>query len=554
MPKITIDGKEIEFKPGQTVIQAATQAGIEIPHFCWHPSLSVSGNCRMCLVEIEKMPKLAIACSTLAADSMVVKVNSEAAIKARNAVMEFILINHPLDCPICDEAGECNLQDYTFKYSVGESRFTEEKQHNNKRVPLGPRVTFDAERCISCSRCVRFCKEIAKENQLTFTKRGDSVTLAAFPDKSMDNPYSLNTTDICPVGALTNTDFRFKSRVWEMSKTNSVCVGCSRGCNTEVWVRNDEVMRLTPRFNQAVNSYWMCDEGRLNTFKNVNSDKRIDGPHLRRDGKLIKVGWDECVAKAAFELKQYNAKEIAFLGSAHASCEDNYMLAKFARTIIGSHNIDYAKYVKPGSGDDILITEDKAPNTLGAELSGVKPSANGLGFDAIFKAIESRAIKALVILEDDIASLKPEYSAALSKLDLLIITAGIFNSTTDIAHIVFPAASYAEKNGVFVNFQGRVQRITPAVSTVDLDRSLTQMAQSRLDKFGTEYDRWGKSPKRDARSSWRPLASIAVLMGVKIKYHMTEEVFEELAGKIPAFDGMDYESIGQLGLMIKGRS
>ncbi|HEX2983570.1 MAG TPA: 2Fe-2S iron-sulfur cluster-binding protein, partial [Ignavibacteriales bacterium] len=219
MPKITINGKELEFKQGQTVIQVAAENNIDVPHFCWHPSLSVSGNCRMCLVEIEKMPKLAIACATLAADGMNVHVNSEKSVLARNAVMEFLLINHPLDCPICDEAGECKLQEYAFKHSRGESRFDEEKVHKDKRVELGPNVMFDAERCISCSRCIRFCEEIAEENELTFVKRGDRVTITTFPGEQLDNPYSMNVTDICPVGALTNRDFRFKARVWEMSFT-----------------------------------------------------------------------------------------------------------------------------------------------------------------------------------------------------------------------------------------------------------------------------------------------------------------------------------------------
>ncbi len=212
MPKFVLDGKEIEFEPGQTIIQAAKKFGIDIPHFCWHPSLSISGNCRVCLVEVEKIPKLVIACSTLAAEGMVVHSASEKTLAARNAVMEFLLINHPLDCPICDEAGECKLQDYAYAHGTGESRFIEEKNHKDKRVLLGPYVMFDAERCISCSRCIRFCDEIAKDPELTFVKRGDRVTIVTYPGEQMDNPYSLNTTDICPVGALTNRDFRFRAR------------------------------------------------------------------------------------------------------------------------------------------------------------------------------------------------------------------------------------------------------------------------------------------------------------------------------------------------------
>jgi NADH-quinone oxidoreductase subunit G len=202
MPKIIVDGKELEFKQGQTIIEAAKDHGIDVPHFCWHPKLSVSGNCRVCLVEVEKMPKLVIACSTVAAEGMVVHTASDKALAARNAVMEFILINHPLDCPICDEAGECKLQDYAYQHSNGESRFVETKNHKDKRVELGPNVMFDGERCISCSRCIRFCDEIAKDPELTFVQRGDRVTITTFPGQQLDNPYSMNVVDICPVGAL----------------------------------------------------------------------------------------------------------------------------------------------------------------------------------------------------------------------------------------------------------------------------------------------------------------------------------------------------------------
>ena len=240
MAKLTIDERVLDVDPQLTVIQAAAANGIEIPHFCWHPKLSVAGNCRMCLVEAAKMPKLAIACATPVAEGMVVRTKSDRVIKARNAVMEFLLINHPLDCPICDEAGECKLQDYAYKYSIGYSRFDEDKVHKPKRVELGPRVLLDVERCIMCSRCVRFADEVARQPVLTFTQRGTHVVLTTFPETQLDNRYSMNVVEICPVGALTSRDFRFKSRVWEMSSTDTICAGCSRGCNMNMWVRNNE--------------------------------------------------------------------------------------------------------------------------------------------------------------------------------------------------------------------------------------------------------------------------------------------------------------------------
>lgn len=550
MPKIKIDGKEIEFKQGQTIIEAAKDHGIEIAHFCWHPKLSVSGNCRMCLVEVEKMPKLVIACATTAADGMVVRTQSDKSLAARNAVMEFFLINHPLDCPICDEAGECKLQDYTYKHSVGESRFVEEKVKKGKRIQIGPYVMFDADRCIMCSRCIRFCDEIAKDPELTFTKRGDRVFLTTYPGEKLDNLYSMNVVDICPVGALTNSDFRFKSRVWEMSLTNSVCTGCARGCNIELWVRNNEVLRLVPKYNEDVNSYWMCDHGRVNTFKFVNAKDRVDGPHIRVEGNLVRVGWDEAYAEAASRLKGFSKDEIAVLGSAFATVEDNYTAAKFAKSVLGTGNLDFVKHVDPAFGDDILRKNDITPNSFGAELAGVKPSKNGNDFNGIIKGIKEGKIKALYILEDDIIAANTELESVFAKLDLLIAHATNFNKTTVLADIVFPASTYAEKNGTFVNFSGRVQRIRPAVATLDVDRALEGMSMSRWDKFGTKFDRWAQGKHFDARASWKILVGLASALGQKMKYGMAEEVFLDIAANDEVFKGLDYDVLGELGVQL----
>lgn len=550
MPKFLIDEKEIEFQSGQTIIEAARDHEIEIPHFCWHPKLSVSGNCRVCLVEVEKMPKLMIACSTVASEGMVVHTQSEKTLEARNAVMEFILINHPLDCPICDEAGECKLQDYAYSHGDGESRFTEEKNHKQKHVQLGPHVMFDGERCISCSRCIRFCDEIAKDPELTFVQRGDSVTITTFPGEELDNPYSMNVIDICPVGALTSIDFRFKSRVWDMSSTKSICTGCSRGCNIDIWVRNNEILRLTPRHNEEVNSYWMCDYGRLNTFKNVNAETRVDCPQLRREGKLVKVGWDEIYAETASRIKSFAKDEVAFFGSAHASCENNYLFAKFARTVIGSGNLDFMDHFDPEFGDDLLKQNDVTSNSMGAKFAGISPSKSGLNFEGIIKAIREGKIKALYILEDDVISANPELENIIAKLDLLIVHSSNYNKTTALADIIFPVAAIAEKNGTLVNFEGVIQRIRPAVATIDADRALDGMEMSRLDKFGTNFDRWATGVKRDARASWKILSGLAGALGHKMKYNMAEDVFSEMSNQVEAFKGLDYDDIGETGVKL----
>lgn len=553
MSTFTLNDEEIEFKPGQTIIEAAKDNCTTIPHFCWHPKLSISGNCRVCLVELENIPKLVIACSTQATEGMVVYSESEKTLEARNAVMEFLLINHPLDCPICDEAGECKLQDYAYKHSIGESRYDEEKTHKDKRVQLGPRVMFDGDRCISCSLCIRFCDEIVGEPELTFIKRGNGVTISTFPGKQMENKYSLNTVDICPVGALTNTDFRFKTRVWDLSSNPSICTGCSRGCNIDVWVINNEIKRLTPSFNKEVNSYWMCDDGRLNTFKHVNAKDRVDGAHLRKDGQLIKVDWDKAFANASSELKNITNKEIAFIGSAFSTCEDNYLFTKFAKDVIGCKNIDFIRHTDPDFGDELLRQNDLTPNTMGAELTGVSPKQGGLNLDGIVQGIKSGKIKGLFIMEDDLLEAYPELEKSLPSLELLIVLSSNFNKTTAFADFVFPAATFAEKNGTFINFNGRVQRIKPAVETTDLDRSLDGMAMSRLDKFGTSFDRWAIGNKHDARASWKIISGLSVLFDKKLKYKMSENVFDDMSKSIDAFKGLDYDIIGKKGVLLKDK-
>jgi len=366
----------------------------------------------------------------------------------------------------------------------------------------------------------------------------------------MDNPYSMNTIDICPVGALTSRDFRFKARVWDMSSTKSICIGCSRGCNTEIWVRNDEILRLTPRLNEEVNSYWMCDHGRLNTFKFVNAEDRIDSPKLMVEGQQINVGWDEAFAEAASRLKAYPRDQVAVLGSAFATCEDNFITAKFAKSVIGTNHLDFIKHVDNDFGDDILKQNDIAPNSLGAEMAGVQPANNGLSINSIVKAIQEKKIKALYIIEDDILSRFPELETEIAALDLLIIHASNKNKTSVYADIIFPAATYAEKNGTMMNFQGRIQRLKPAVSTIESDRALDGMSMSRLDKFGTKFDSWASGKKCDARSTWKILVSLSNAFGIKMKFNMAEDVFTEMSKTINEFKGLNYDDIGENGIII----
>jgi len=552
LPKLIIDNKEVEYNTGQTVIEAAKTSGIEIPHFCWHPGLSVSGNCRICLVEIEKLPKLAIACSTAATEGMVVHTKSPKVIEAQNAVMEFLLINHPLDCPICDEAGECKLQDYSFKYSKGLSRFDEEKNHKDKRISLGPNVLFDQERCISCSRCIRFCDEIAKEPQLTFVKRGEKVTIKTFPGKELDNPYSMNVIEICPVGALTSKHFRFRSRVWDMSFTDSICPGCSRGCNSIIGVRQNEILRIEPRENLEVNNWWLCDWGRLNTIKDLsNTEKRYNLPMIKseeeesEDRIIIEVAWEEAVSKAVSVLTGKKGN-ILFIASPFSTLEDNYALKKFAKEVFNSSDVFYIPQIDESFGDDILRKSDKTPNSKGMQSLGIKPLQEDTLND-----INSGKYKALYVINDDI-SRNSGLSRLISKFEVSVFHLSLKNKFSDsIADIIFSESSYAEINGTFMNFQGRIQRLRPALATLEQERLLGEYSLSRLDKFGAPNDRWTKDNRFNARPTWKILKQIAKVFGVDFKFENSEEVFTELCKEAFGINDMDYDKVGNKGYIIQ---
>jgi NADH-quinone oxidoreductase subunit G len=554
MPKITIDNQEIEYKTGQTVIQVAQGAGIGIPHFCWHPGLSVSGNCRICLVEIEKFPKLAIACQTPATKGMIVHTKSKNVIEARNAVMEFLLINHPLDCPICDEAGECKLQDYAYKYGTGSSRFEEEKVYKDKRISIGPNVMLDQERCICCSRCERFCNEIAKDPELTFVNRGEQVRLQTFPGEELDNPYSMNVIEICPVGALTSKHFRFRSRVWDMSFTDTICSGCSRGCNTIMGVRNNEIMRIEPRENLQVNDYWMCDWGRLNTFHYINNKElRIKAPiiklkeEIEQKDVLLEVVWDEAISKTVSGLINKD-KEILFIASPFSTLEDNYTLKKFANEVFKSSCICYIPNIDESFGDDILKRSDKTPNSHGLKLLGINPFNSD-----VYSDLKDGKFKILYIINEDATRL-PDSEKLLSCIELSIQHLSVKNSYCSHASVIFPESTYAEIFGTFVNFQNRIQILHPAVQTLEQERLIGMFSMSRLDKFGAANDRWTHGTKFNARPTWKILKHIAKVLGYDFMFENSEEVFIELCKAVPGMEGYDYGSLGEQGIIIGKKS
>ncbi|MGE5479092.1 MAG: 2Fe-2S iron-sulfur cluster-binding protein [Chloroflexota bacterium] len=560
MPSIYIDGQKIEAQKDQTVIEAAYANGIQVPHFCWHPELSVAGNCRMCLVEIgmpkklpdgsfEKgpdgedivnyMPKLQIACATPATEGLRVKIKSEKAKRAQEAVMEFLLINHPLDCPICDEAGECKLQDYAYTQSRGESRFEETKNKKPKRVLWGDTVVYDAERCILCSRCIRYANEEAEQPVLSFIQRNDHVYIEVGEGQKWDNPYSMNVIEICPVGALTSADFRFRARVWEMSFNDSICPGCSRGCNMKVGVRsNNEALRLNPRTNMYVNKYWMCDYGRLTQYRYLN-ENRVKFPRIKQDGVQVDTSWDEMFLGAADLLKNYRGNDILFVASARATTEDNHVLNKFASEVAGSQNIAFIRHIDESFGDDYLRVSDITPNYTGAFELGIPMYTKEDFIKKFAPELASGKYKAMYVMEEDFSDM-PEIMSALDKLELLAVHATNDTEFAKRADLLFAASTYAEIEGTFINIDKRVQLFSPALTTNENWRHMG-MRLGRWDKFGADNDKFMQREERLCRQSWAILKGLAKAMGTDFNFKNSEDVFDDIVKNYVAFNAMTYE-------------
>jgi len=561
MPNIFIDGKKIETKPGKTIIEAAYENGFQVPHFCWHPELSVAGNCRMCLVEVgmpkrlpdgnieldsnnnpvvSYIPKLQIACATPVSDEMYVNLNNDKVIHAQEAVMEFLLINHPLDCPICDEAGECKLQEYAFTHSKGESRFNEVKNHKDKRQKWGPNVMYDAERCISCSRCIRYAKEVAQQDVLSFVQRGDHVTIKVAEGQEFDNPYSMNVIEICPVGALTSPDFRFKSRVWDMSFNDSISFADSTGSNTMLGIRNNEILRVQPRTNMYVNKYWLSDDARLNHYEFVNKN-RISEPSIKINGKHETVTWADAYSETAKRISKFKANEIFFLSSAKATNEDNYIFQKFARTVVKSLNVDYLQHIDQSYQDKFLGVADRAPNSNGVLEVGAAANNNGLKASELADNINSGKIKALVVMEEDFKN-NEHIIESLDKLELLVVMYYNYNAVTSKADIVLASSTYAEIEGTYTNKDKRVQHLSPALVTKENLRFMG-MKMSRLDKFGAFNDSWSQHDARNCKQSWRIVQGIANALGISWSYKNSEQIFDEIVDKLPGFKNMNYDKL-----------
>jgi NADH-quinone oxidoreductase subunit G len=533
MLNVQVDGEWKQFPKGTRLIEACMKSGHFIPHYCYHPKLSSPGNCRMCLVELG-MPKMtperklvlgtdgrpeiawsprpAISCATEISEGMAVRTSSPLVEECRKGVMEFLLINHPLDCPICDQAGECRLQEFSVEYGKGESRFLEEKVKKPKRVDIGPRIVLDDERCILCSRCVRFMQEIAHDDVFGFVNRGSHTTLTVYPGRLLDNNYSLNTVDICPVGALTSKDFRFSMRVWFLRETKSIDVNCGNGTNILIGSRESIIYRITPRENDFVNSCWMPDNHRLN-FHYVNSEERLKEPIIK--GDELPASWPRAIQAAAEQLKS-NPKATAMIASARMTNEELFLARRLAKTL----SIELFDVLpRPQKGDGFLISEDGNPNTTGAKLIGV---ATGK-LREIASGVSSGTVKSLLVLGEDALECGV-LETDLEKLDSLVVTAILPDRTTANATVLLPAASWAEKRGSMINLKGRLQRLNQAIS----------------------------SPG-GARDDWEILRDLIQAVSGSNGIYTIDELFKQIAAEFSALKGLSLSRIGDLGVDLSSK-
>ncbi|MFD2257144.1 molybdopterin-dependent oxidoreductase [Luteolibacter algae] len=539
MVNVQIDGKWYQFPRGTRMIEACRQVKVDVPYYCYHPKLSVPGNCRMCLVQmgmpprpmpgqeptydedgyqpIGWMPRPAISCANTVAENMGIRTTGELVQKCREGVMEFLLINHPLDCPICDQAGECRLQEQSVGYGRGVSRFVDMKVKKPKNVDIGPRIRLDDERCIMCSRCIRFMDEVAGDPVLGFTQRGTHTTLTVHPNRRLDSNYSLNTADICPVGALTSNDFRFQMRVWFLKETPSIDVNCGTGTNIVIHTRGNTIHRITPRQNDEVNSAWMPDSHRLN-FHYIDSDARLTEPMMKSNGAHAVTSWPDALTATAARLKGIPADQVAIIGSGRMTNEE-LVLLKALRETLGTPHLSLV--ARKGEPDGLLIAADRNPNTTGAKLilDTIDPYD---ALSSIRSGVQGGQIKALLVFGEDLITDAGFSAADLANLDFLLQTSLLANPTANQADVVLPGAAFSEKRGSMVNLTGRLQRLNRAVE-----------------------------PPFQTRDDWEILRDlISEISGQQAEIHLIEDVFRRLSENVSAFEGMTLSKIGDLGTVI----
>lgn len=520
MPTLEIDGQQVVVEDGLNLIQAAERLGIEIPHYCYHPGLSIAGNCRMCLIEIEKMPKLQIACNTRATEGMVVRTQSDRVRQARAAVLEFLLINHPIDCPICDQAGECKLQDYYMDYDRQASRFAlEEKVRKHKAQDIGPLIMLDQERCILCTRCTRFLEEVTKTGELGVFERGNHCEIDLFPGRRLENHYSGNVADICPVGALTNKDFRFRARVWYLEHATSVCPTCATGCNIDIHHRRGEMFRFRPRHNEAVNRYWMCDDGRL-SYKRFQGEGRLLEPVARETQGWVVRPWQSAMETVLERLRavieEHGPTALAGIVSAQSMVEEAFLFTRLMERLAPGQVAGFSWSDPDAFRDDFLIDGDKNPNSAGLRALGLSPGVP----ESLIGKIKGGEVRALILLRTDLAVLGDAalQRALEERIEFLVVLDTHFHSTGELADVLLPIASFAETDGTFVNRAGRIQRVREAVR-----------------------------PPGSARSGWSVLGELLSGVGGGDVPIDAAGVFTELAASVPAFRHASHATVGDQG-------
>jgi NADH-quinone oxidoreductase subunit G len=501
---LTIDGVPLSVPRGTLVIEAAKQAGVLVPHYCYHPGLPVAGVCRMCLVDIEKAPKLQIACATQVAEGMVVRTQSPQAKNARMGVLELLLINHPLDCPICDQAGECELQDFTFQEGRPATRYSPDyAKRFNPVEDFGPDVLYVPNRCILCTRCVRFMEDVAKEPVLNVSERGDRAFIGIHPEGRLDHPWAGNVVDLCPVGSLLSKDFLHKARAWELDKAASICTGCSQGCNLTLDTRENVVVRVRPRPNLEVNRYFICDHGRM-SYRWMNRGDRIEAPLVRRGGELHATDWDEACERVAALLRGAGGKAVALV-SPKASTEALFLARELFAGLdwTGAFQVVMGEEAPLTGVPNLALRAERAPNGRGAEL---------LGYSRDYAAALAAAEAAALVLVLD----EPEVSVRTA--GALIYAGTVLSERARDAEVVLPIANVAEEDGTFVNRDGRVQCYFQA-----------------------------KPAPGMARPAWWVLSEVIAVLGRGERLASAGDAFDRLAGSAEAFRGLSYRELGFAG-------
>ena len=533
---VQIDGQWVQVPKGINAIEAAKLFGKFIPHYCYHPKLQVVGNCRMCLIElgtpkmgpdkkpelgpdgrplINWMPRPQIGCATNLAPGMAIRTDSKLVQECRNGVMEFLLINHPLDCPICDQAGECKLQEYSLDYGTGGSRFIEQKNKKPKAVDIGKHIILDDERCILCSRCIRFMKDIAHDDCLGFVQRGSQSYLTIYPGKRLDNPYSLNTVDICPVGALTSKDFRFKMRVWFLKETKSIDPLNGLGANILIGSREGKVYRITPRENEAVNQCWLHDDSRF-TFHALQTEDRLKAPLARVGSRHLPGEWDDVLRRVGNLLRSTPPERIAILASGRMTTEELY-LTRLLKEVAGGDAILCDILPRPQQPDGFLVPDDGNPNTNGAKIAGI--SHNGELLHEMAVGIREKRFDLVLALHEDLADLRLT-DQDIAKIPHIITLALRPNTSTQHAEYILPAAGFTEKRGTFINIHGRIQRLNRAVP-----------------------------PPGNARDDWEILNELISGFG-KGGFVSFDDVFKSMCTDLKPLGGLTWAKIGDLGYQL----